>query len=181
MKRSYFILFFILLILNSCIDTKPFRVGDNLDYTWHISNISSTDSKLDDAASYICNLRSTLRQLAVGYFTSRDFNNPYESKILAIKLQNKLKKQCGIISELIDTYQYIDFKNFDVIIKKPSKNYSFMVYGNYTYFNKGYNLNIIVYRLQDLKILEILRYRIPVHNLNIDINKIEIPREINLQ
>ena len=182
MKRYFFFALFVLLLtLSSCVDTKPFRVGDNIDSDWHIINLKSTSKVLDNAANRICFSNKAMKNVAVGYFVSSDFHSLYEGRILAERLQDKLVAQCGLSTYIVDTYKYLDTKDYGKIIKRPNRQYEFLVYGNYIYMNKGYDLNVVVEDLNRLKPLKTWRYRIPLRSFSIEINTLHIPQEIDLQ
>ncbi len=182
MNRYLFtFLVIISIFIQSCVDFRPFRVGDNIDNDWKISNLSATKKALNIAAEYLCYNDKAMENIAVGYFVGLDSDDTYEGELLAYDFQDSLMNKCKLKTYTLNTLDYVDNSNYMKLVKKPDKKYEYLVYGIYRYRNKGYDLSIVIYNLNKMEVVKVLRERIMIHNAKIEINTLHIPQEIELR
>jgi hypothetical protein len=183
MDRYFFysILLGLTLILQSCVDLSPYRVGDNVDRQWSILQAKGVDEELNKTAGYICYSNTAMKNIAIGIFATHTTAEHYDGIVLAQRLKDKLIDKCGLSTYTINTYQYLDKKNYGKLIKQPPKKYEFLVYGYYRYIDRGYDFHIIIADLKSMKIIKSVHSQIPLHKLRFDIDTLHIPQEIELQ
>ncbi len=145
MKR--FIAIALLIFLTSCVNLKPFSVGEDIDASWQIRYADTLNKSFLKLTQELCPIVSNSR-VAVLDFVDKNSNIVDENgKYLAFLLTNDLNDNCSCMAYDKDLPQWFDYKNMD-LKGYPEDKYEFAIIGSYRYENGCYDVFV---RLVDLK------------------------------
>ena len=145
MKR--FIAIALLFFLTSCVNLKPFSVGEDIDASWQIRYADTLNKSFLKLTQELCPIVSNSR-VAVLDFVDKNSNIVDENgKYLAFLLTNDLNDNCSCMAYDKDLPQWFDYKNMD-LKGYPEDKYEFAIIGSYRYENGCYDVFV---RLVDLK------------------------------
>ncbi len=174
----FLILFLITLVISSCIDTRPFEVGSNIDAEYDIVNMNNLEPTLKSVAKAICTDNLT-GKMAIGYFIDRlNYNSVNaEGRYIAKDLAERLASRCRMNVELVDSLPYVTFEKKQTVIK-PIKGFDHFLLGTYRYENKGYNMFIRIVNPKSGKTIEEFAKRICNREIEFDIEPLHIPERV---
>lgn len=167
----------VLIAVSSCVNVKPFRVGDNIDADWQIKNLHATAVKFSEVSKQMCRYVNNSR-LAVLDFV--DDNSNYidsNGKYLAFLLSEDLNKNCQTTARYEGSPDWFDYKHLIIKNTHPDR-YEFAIVGDYIYYNHCYFVYI---RIIDLKLNTIARtFHFPVGRQGVDfsIEPLHIPNDV---
>ncbi len=171
----------IALSLSSCADLKGYRVGDNVEQEWSLANIDAAKTYFNNIAQFLCFCNRSMRDIAVGYSVSRQSINIENDRALAEILQNSLYSACNLKTYIVNTYLYLDEKDYHRFVKKLPKRVKFLVYTIYQYKNRGYNLETDIIDLKSYTAIKTFNARLDIKNTNFDIKPLEISDWVNIK
>jgi len=142
-----FIVVALLIFLTSCVNLRPFNVGENVDASWQIRYADTLDKSFLKLTQGLCPIVSNSK-VAVLDFVDQNSNVIDENgKYLAFLLTNDLNNKCSCMAYDEGLPQWFDYKNMDVK-NYPVDKYEFAIIGSYRYENGCYDVFV---RLVDLK------------------------------
>ncbi len=178
MKKVFFLLA-ALIILQSCVETKPFRVGDNIDASHKIVNMDNIEPSIDSIVDYICS--NKLTNVAMCDFVDTLNNKIDDSgRYLSFNLKSRVIKRCNINIKIGDYGKWINMKNKKLIVK-TQKGFKYFILGTYRYRDGGYDLFVRVLDLNKDSITVTFAKRICNDKIEFNIDTLHIPQEVVIE
>ncbi len=142
-----FIVIVLLVFLTSCVNLKPFSVGENVDTSWQIRYADTLDKSFLKLTNNLCPIVSNSK-VAVLDFVDRNSNFVDENgKYLAFLLTENLNNNCSCMAYDEGLPKWFDYKDMN-LKDYPEDKYEFAIIGSYRYENGCYDVFV---RLVDLK------------------------------
>lgn len=178
MKRVFF-LFAALIVLQSCVETKPFRVGENIDDSHKIVNMGNIESSIDSVAKSICSIEPTNAAMC-DFIDTLNGKIDDNGKYLSFDLKNRILKKCNKRIDTVDCTKWINMKNKKLTLK-PQKGFKYFILGTYRYREGGYDLFVKVLDLKKKSSATIAAKRIYNCKIEFDINRLHIPKKVVIE
>ncbi len=168
----------VIMVLSSCVDTKPFEVGGNIDAEYDIVNMNNLEPTLKSVAKRIC-LDNLSGKMAVGYFIDRlNYNRiDAEGRYIAKDLADMIRSRCGMPLEVIDPEKNVSFEEEKTVVK-PVAGFRYFLLGTYRYSNKGYNMFIRIVDMHTGTVVDSIARRICNRRLEFSIEPLHIPQKV---
>ena len=180
MKRYAFLLAIaLILFLSSCVETRPFRVGGDIDNKNQIVHMDNLEPTITSIAKSIC--ADNLTNIAIGDFIDT-LNNEVDKngQYLAFDLQNKMLKICKTRITSVNNAEWITKRNNKFIIK-PQPGFDYFILGTYGYTVKGYDMFVRVINLKTDKTTVLFAKKICNKKIEFDLDRLHIPHEVVIE
>ena len=143
-----FLLFFLLLLfLSSCVNTKPYSVGSDIDAEWHLRYQKNLDREFLELTRQLCPYIKSSRVAILDFVNENSNVIDEDGRYAAYLLSEDLNKYCPTTSYYLGFPDWFDYKHLTVK-NWPSDRYEFSIIGSFKYENGCYNIFV---RLLDLK------------------------------
>ncbi len=170
---------FAVFILQSCINIKPFHIGDNIDIKTRISYMDNLEDTMNSIAESIC--KDNITNIAMGDFIDTlNKRVTKDGKYLSFDLKSKLERICSARVSLIDNAKWLQNKNGQTIIT-PKNHFKYFIYGTYAYTYKGYAMFVKVINIKTKKTVLLFAKKICNKQAVFDIDRLHIPKEVILE
>ncbi|AEA33240.1 hypothetical protein [Hippea maritima] len=175
MKR--FILFVaVILFLNGCINTKPFRVGDNVDAIWQIKNLDETKEKFSTLAKSMCLYVNNSKVAIVDFIDDNSHYIDSNGKYLSFLLTEDLNKLCKTTAYYEGLPLWFDYKKLK-LSKYPEK-YEFAIVGDYLYSDHCYSVFVRLIDLKEGVLLKDFDFSIGRKGVDFSVEPLSIPNDV---
>ena len=130
------VVFFILIsfLLYSCVNTKPFYVGEDVDAQNQLKNITKTVELINKMAVQICPFVQKGRVAVVDFIKYRESQANGNGRFLAYQLTKAINKHCLAYAEYLQSPDWFDTEKLS--ISHFPKNYDYIIVGSYRYLDK---------------------------------------------
>lgn len=172
-----FILIALLIFLTSCVNLKPFSVGEDVDASWQIKNLHDTAVKFSELSKSMCRYVNNSRLAVLDFVNDNSNYIDSNGKYLAFLLSEDLDKNCQTNARYEGSPSWFDYKHLIIKSTRPNS-YDFAIVGDFIYYNHCY---FVYVRIVDLKLNIIAKaFQFPVarYNINFSIEPLTIPNYV---
>ncbi len=175
----FFSILLISLILSSCVQLKPFKVGNNIDIKNRIIYMDNLEQTMHSIAKQIC--KDNITNIAINNFIDTlNKRVTDDGKYLALDLKNKLWQLCRAKTTIINNSQWLKQTANNTIIK-PHGNFSYFIYGTYEYTYRGYAMFVKLINIKTKTNIKLFAEKICNKKAIFDIDALHIPQEIVIE
>ncbi|WP_035586846.1 hypothetical protein [Hippea jasoniae] len=172
-----FLIFLVAIALYSCVNLKPFEVGDNIDASWQLRNLTSFDKEIGKFAKTICPVVKNSRLISVDLYNENsgfiDENGEYAGYLIA----RKLNQLCEVYAEYVSHPKWVEFNN-SIEIKNPPESFDYAVVGSYKYYNHCWDVNLELVDLKNGIVAKTYSFVASKKSIKFSIEPLHIPSEV---
>ncbi len=172
-----FILIALLIFLTSCVNLKPFSVGEDVDASWQIRYTDTLNGMFLLQSRKLCHYVMG-NKVAILDFIDLNSNIINENgRYLAFLLTNDLNDGCNCKAYYRGLPKWFDYKNMDVK-GYPKNKYRFAVVGSYKYENRCYDVFIRLIDLKDGVVCKTFAFVVHNDKMRFSIEPLTIPNYV---
>ncbi len=178
----FFIYFAFFFALYGCVNLNPYRVGDNIDDKNSISYAVNLPCVINDMSKQICNDSRLDKKCKIGlsdFLNTNDMHIDKDGLYMKNLLYDDLSR-CSLNVEKTDFKEWFEVKKNDVEFLNRKTDTRYFIVGTYFYCDKQYRIIIRAVDTKTDKVLTLSQKNISVKEINFDLNRLDIPREIKL-
>lgn len=171
------LLIFLVFVLVSCVNTRPFQVGGDIDASWQLRYEKTLDEQFRDLTRRLCPLVSNSKIAVLDFVGLNSDTIDRNGKYVAYLLSNDLNDMCECTPYYVGTPSWFDYKDMK-ISGYPRGRYEFAIVGSYRYDNGCYDVFVRLIDLREGIVFKTYAFVVSNKKVRFSIEPLHIPNYV---